>query len=183
MNILETIIILVQMIFIARFHFELSEVNGYIEPVNTIRKITNPLVMPIKRFLPSPTAKKLTAIAVAYLLSVAILIVAIVALNGELTQVLWVAFIRLLLTWITFLQYAIIMFVIMSWVIMLSGGGNTNPLLARSGYLLEKILQPLLQPIQRVIPALGGFDFSPIVLWFALSFLASWIYSLVGKLG
>ena len=36
---------------------------------------------------------------------------------------------------------------------------------------LDKIVEPLLNPIRRFVPAIGGFDFSPIILLLALQLL------------
>ncbi|MBT3241320.1 MAG: YggT family protein [Chloroflexi bacterium] len=36
---------------------------------------------------------------------------------------------------------------------------------------LEKIIRPLLDPIRRILPSMGGIDLSPLVLWLALRFI------------
>jgi YggT family protein len=38
---------------------------------------------------------------------------------------------------------------------------------------LAKVVEPLLRPIQRLIPAVGGVDFSPMVLIFLVYFLGT----------
>lgn len=38
---------------------------------------------------------------------------------------------------------------------------------------LAKVVEPLLRPIQRLIPAAGGVDFSPMVLIFLVYFLGT----------
>ena len=40
-------------------------------------------------------------------------------------------------------------------------------------HALERIVEPLLRPIRRVLPLVGGFDFSPLVLIILVSFLSS----------
>jgi YggT family protein len=35
--------------------------------------------------------------------------------------------------------------------------------------MLERVTDPVLRPIQRVVPSLGGIDFSPVVAWLALT--------------
>ncbi len=37
--------------------------------------------------------------------------------------------------------------------------------------MLDGIISPLLEPIRRVLPPTGGFDFSPLVLLFILYFI------------
>jgi YggT family protein len=55
--------------------------------------------------------------------------------------------------------------VVLSWI----GLGPDHPLVRSTGALTE----PLLQPIRRVLPAVGGFDLSPVVLLVALRLLRS----------
>ncbi len=37
--------------------------------------------------------------------------------------------------------------------------------------MLDSLIAPLLEPIRRVLPPTGGFDFSPLVLLFILYFI------------
>ncbi len=47
---------------------------------------------------------------------------------------------------------------------------------------LDRLVLPLLRPIQRVIPPLGGFDFSPIVLILLIQVLAQALISVLASL-
>ncbi len=42
-----------------------------------------------------------------------------------------------------------------------------NPVIS----FLYKITEPVLEPVRRVIPSIGGIDISPIVVFIALSFI------------
>jgi YggT family protein len=62
---------------------------------------------------------------------------------------------RQLLNWaLTLVIWVTLIYVIISWV---------NPL-APVAPALSMLLRPLLAPIQRILPALGGIDLSPMVL-------------------
>ncbi len=37
--------------------------------------------------------------------------------------------------------------------------------------ILYKITEPILEPVRRVIPSIGGMDISPIIVFIALSFI------------
>ena len=37
--------------------------------------------------------------------------------------------------------------------------------------ILYKITEPVLEPVRRVIPSIGGIDISPIIVFIALSFI------------
>ena len=41
--------------------------------------------------------------------------------------------------------------------------------------VLFKLTEPVLGPIRRILPDLGGLDFSPVVVLFALQFLKQFI--------
>jgi YggT family protein len=47
---------------------------------------------------------------------------------------------------------------------------------------LDGIVQPMLAPIRRILPPLGGFDFSPFVLLLLLQLLANIIIRLLSTL-
>jgi YggT family protein len=48
---------------------------------------------------------------------------------------------------------------------------------------LGRILQPLYAPLRRILPSLGGLDFSPIVLILLIQVVESILVSLVLRLG
>ena len=48
---------------------------------------------------------------------------------------------------------------------------------------LGRILQPLYAPLRRILPSLGGLDFSPIVLILLIRVVESILVSLVLRLG
>ncbi len=64
------------------------------------------------------------------------------------------------------LQIAIVIRILMSWI----------PNLDRSNavvQLLSSITDPILEPARRLIPPMGGLDFSPILVLFLLNLLES----------
>lgn len=172
MNIyLQILITLIQVLFITRFHLEFSQVNGYIEPVNTLRKMTNPLVMPIKRLIPFLWAKKCASITVAYLIT--FLAIFFFVPNISLGLALVFSLILLLSTWVSFLQYGMFLYVIGSWVQI--------PALQKINYFLHNLFSPMLRPIQQILPSFGGLDFSPIAFLFLLSFVNSTLSGLIQR--
>ena len=68
------------------------------------------------------------------------------------------------------LDFALVMamlLIVLRALLSLFGGGFDSPILP----VLAQLTDPLLRPIQRVIPALGGFDFSPLVAILAITLL------------
>jgi YggT family protein len=58
---------------------------------------------------------------------------------------------------------AILVGVVLSWV----SPGGYSPAQA----LIDILTAPILRPIRRLLPAIGGFDFSPVVALLAIQFL------------
>lgn len=60
---------------------------------------------------------------------------------------------------------------ILSWLIAFGVVNTRNRFVQMVGEFLYRITEPLLQPIRRVLPNLGGIDLSPLALILALLFL------------
>ncbi len=80
--------------------------------------------------------------------------------------VLW-----LILTVLDIYFYVILASVIMSWLIGFNVINGANPYVRQIGYALHRLTEPLLGPIRRRLPDLGGIDISPIVLLLGLQFI------------
>lgn len=80
--------------------------------------------------------------------------------------VLW-----LILTILDIYFWVILITVIMSWLIGFNVINGSNPYVRQISYALHRLTEPLLGPIRRLLPDLGGIDISPIVLLLALQFL------------
>lgn len=69
------------------------------------------------------------------------------------------------------LWIALIIWIIMSWLISFRVLNISQPLVYRIHYTLNRLFEPILRPIRRYMPDLGGIDISPIVLFLLISFL------------
>ncbi len=67
--------------------------------------------------------------------------------------------------------YIILAMVIMSWLTAFGIINHSNPYVRQISYALQRLTEPVLGPIRRILPDLGGLDVSPIVLIFGLQFL------------
>ena len=61
----------------------------------------------------------------------------------------------------TVLTVLIFVRVILSWI---NTGGTSHPLLV----LVYRITEPMLGPVRSLLPALGGVDFSPVIVLFGI---------------
>ncbi|MBT8117574.1 MAG: YggT family protein [Gammaproteobacteria bacterium] len=136
-------------------------------------RITNPLLIPLRKILPGFGKVDVAAIVLMLLLSVAMLFV-IVLLRGagvSILPLLLMAVGRLVMLALNVFLVAIIVQVIISWI----NPGSYNPVNA----LLDSLTAPILRPIQRIIPPLSGIDLSPLFALIGLQVLKMLIQPLL----
>lgn len=80
-------------------------------------------------------------------------------------------FIGLLSTLIQLYLFCVIAWAILSTLISFRIINGHQPLASKIMFALDRLVQPALNPIRRVLPDLGGIDLSPIVLILLLGFL------------
>jgi len=89
---------------------------------------------------------------------------------------------------LSFLVIAIIASAILSWLIHFNVMNDRNPFVRQIERLLWAVTRPVLWPIQKVIPNLGGIDISPIIailiIQAAQRALLPWIFTpIIAALG
>ena len=67
--------------------------------------------------------------------------------------------------------YLIITHVILSWLITFNIVNIHNPFVGQIFRGLERALEPMLRPIRKFMPNLGGLDLSPVILIIGVQFL------------
>ena len=70
-------------------------------------------------------------------------------------------------------EIVVIAAVVFSWLIAFNVINAYNPFVRSVWQALTAVTEPLLKPIRRVMPNLGGLDLSPIILLLALLFVRS----------
>jgi len=80
-------------------------------------------------------------------------------------------FVNIILTIINIYIWIIIAMVVMSWLVGFNVVNMQNDFVRQVRYALYRLTEPLLAPIRRFLPDLGGLDISPMVLLLALYFL------------
>lgn len=76
---------------------------------------------------------------------------------------------------INFYNILIIVYCLLTWIPM-----NPNGLLADIGAVLDGIVGPYLNFFRRIMPHLGGIDFSPVIAVLALTFIERLLVYLIG---
>ncbi|HXF55950.1 MAG TPA: YggT family protein [Hyphomicrobiaceae bacterium] len=78
--------------------------------------------------------------------------------------------------------YVVIAAVIFSWLIAFNVINAYNPFVRSLWQALNAVTEPLLRPIRRVMPDLGGLDLSPIVLLIGCYFVQAVVLPNIAKL-
>lgn len=127
-----------------------------------VLKVTNPLVLPLRRYL--PPGKRLDPSTLVALLVVQFagtaLLRAVAGGGFQLEAVLLGGLYGLLHTVLQFYFFAVLAYALLSWF----AGAAYNP----AAQILARLVDPLLAPIRRVVPPLGGLDLSALFLLIAL---------------
>ncbi|MEM6284357.1 MAG: YggT family protein [Chloroflexota bacterium] len=77
--------------------------------------------------------------------------------------------IALIVTALNIYSYIILARVLMSWIPL----DRSNPTVDRIVQGLYDITEPVLQPIRDNLPSMGGFDFSPLVVFIGINIVSS----------
>jgi YggT family protein len=151
------------MIALARVWLQFVRADFYNPLSQFVVKATQPIVGLLRRFIPPIGAFDTSSFVLAFSVmllkfvflfvlggaSLPILSTIVLVLFGLLKSAFWLLFIALIVN------------IILSFV---SQGGNSVR------YLLQQLTDPLLAPIRRFLPSLGGLDFSPLILILAIQF-------------
>jgi YggT family protein len=86
------------------------------------------------------------------------------------------AFLHLVNTVISIYIWLLIAQAILSWLLAFGIVNRYSRVVATIGDFLWRITEPLLRPIRRVIPDLGGIDISPVILILLLWFLRDLLF-------
>ena len=81
------------------------------------------------------------------------------------------AIIKLLMSVINIYLLILVIWVITSWLRAFGIIDARNPIVRQISSVLDALIEPVVRPIRRVIPVIGGLDLSPLVLIFALYFI------------
>ncbi len=163
--VIQTLFGLLVMLLNLRFIMQASKANYYNPIAQGIVKATNPLIGPFRMIFPIMGPFDLANMACALVIqSIGIVLIMVFAgaLPIDLIYFAW-AVIAILASIINLYFFALLISVIASWLAPYS----SHPALE----LVQDITDPLCRPARRLIPAIGGLDFSIIVVFLGLSLL------------
>lgn len=151
-------------IVLARFLLQIFKADFYNPVSQFVVKATNPILIPLRRIIPGFGGLDIAAIFVLILLQfIKVSILVFIKINslGDPLALLLFTLKECAGMVLDFFTFAIIIQVILSWV-----SQGYHPIAG----VLQSLTEPLLGPVRRMMPSMGGFDFSPIVVLFGISF-------------
>jgi YggT family protein len=80
---------------------------------------------------------------------------------------------QLILTILRLITWTVIASAIFSWLLVFEVVNTRNRFVYQFSRFLDAVTTPLLRPIRRVVPNLGGVDVTPIILLLALWFIGA----------
>jgi len=153
------------MIVLLRFLLQLFRADFYNPLSQFIVKATNPILAPMRRLIPGIAGLDISSIILAYLVCL-LKFLALYALTGQgfsIAPLFLVAVADLLSQSVDLIFWLILARVILSWV----SPGLGNPMVM----VIYQVSEPIMAPVRKIIPPIGGLDLSPIILILGLQFL------------
>jgi YggT family protein len=144
--------------FLLRFIMQWVRASYYNPLAQFVQKVTSPLVVPARRVLPSVGGLDTPTLAVLIVLEIAVTF-GLVFLAGRslpVPVVLFYSLLRLIALALWFYTVALFIYVLLSWF----GDRGMNPMTV----LLSELVEPLLRPARRLLPPIGGFDLSALIV-------------------
>ena len=165
MTIVQPLFSLAILLIAVRFLAQLCGVSGYNPISMTLRRVTNVIVLPLSRLLPSGNRFSPGALVALILLQV-VFIALMFTLEGRLDAfnvlhaLIWAA-IGCASLLVNIIFYSVIAMIVVSFL----APQSSNPAVE----FIWELTEPVMAPLRRILPPMGGLDFSPIILFIALN--------------
>lgn len=161
-----------------RLLLQLARADFYNPLSQFVVKVTNPLLRPLRRVIPSvgrlDTASVVLALAVQCVSTVVALALLGFSLGNPLLLLAW-STIGILSLLVNIYFFGILLLIIFSWI----APHSHHPALA----LLYQLTEPVMAPVRRLLPPIGGLDLSPILVFVIINVLEILLRGLAQGLG
>jgi len=76
---------------------------------------------------------------------------------------------------LTLVWWVFLIMIVMSWLISFNVINTRNQFVAGLWRVVNAVTEPILRPIRKIVPPVGGLDLSPIIVFVIIFFLQSFI--------
>jgi len=143
--------------FLLRFILQWIRADFYNPFTQAIVKLTNPLIAPVRRLVPSSGSIDLPTLVVLVSLETVVTLALAYMINLSLPLIMLPLLVlyRLIALTLQFYWMSILIYVILSWI----SARGYSPI----AVVLGELNEPILRPFRRLIPPIGGLDLSPLL--------------------
>lgn len=161
----DTLLSLYAMVVLLRFLLQMVRADFYNPLSQFVVRATNPLLQPLRRVIPGAWGIDFAALLLTWLIMlVTVTLLAMIAgVTLPVIALLGYAVLKGILLLIHLYFFTILVQVILSWV---------SPGWSPVAGVLYTVNAPLLRPVQKVLPSLGGIDLSPLFVIILLQFVS-----------
>lgn len=163
--IINTIVDLYILIIMLRYLLQLVRADFYNPVSQFLIKASNPLLIPMRRYIPSLGRHDSSSILLMLALKVAALsmVFLIKGIDLSLHTLLILSVADLFSLAINVFLFSILIIIVISWI----NPGAHNPVVS----LLNNLTAPLMNPARKLLPPISGLDLSPILVILGLQIL------------
>ena len=162
-----------------RFLLQVAKADFYNPISQAVVKITDPAVRIFRRLIPGYKGVDFSSLILALLIEAIGICVLILLYGGSIPGIGFIitwSFVGVIFFIINIYYYAIIASIIMSFVMMFSGSMNPHPILR----LIWQLTEPVMAPVRKIVPAMGGLDFSPIFIFIGIQLIQNALITTFG---
>ncbi|HEY0921616.1 YggT family protein [Rheinheimera pacifica] len=161
---IDTAFSLYLMVMILRLWLQLVRADFYNPFSQFVVKATNPLVLPLRRVIPSIGRLDTASLVLAYSIMLVKLLVLQLIQSGQVLLVpsLVLSVIFLIKEILTLLFWILVIRALLSWF-----SQGRSPV----EHVMHQLTEPLLRPVRNILPPMGGLDLSVLVVLVGLQFL------------
>ncbi len=161
-----------------RLLLQLVRADFYNPVSQLVVKVTNPLLRPLRRLIPPlgrlDAASVVLALAIQCVTALVVFALAGYAVPNPLLLLAWGA-IGVCALLVNMYFFGILAMIVLSWV----APHSRHPAIA----LLHQLTEPVMAPVRRLLPPLGGLDLSPILVFLAINVLEILLRGLANGIG
>ncbi|MEX0942980.1 MAG: YggT family protein [Pseudomonadales bacterium] len=152
-------------VIMLRFLMQVARVDYYNPISQAIVKVTDPAIRPLSKVLPTVYGINLATLAVAFVIQLIAVMLIMMFYGNVIFHPIYIAWVLIGLFSLIFDIYffSLIIMVIASWIAPASG----HPALI----LVHQLTEPICAPARKLLPPMGGLDFSIILVFVAITII------------
>lgn len=156
-------------VVLLRFLLQLARADFYNPITQFVVKATNPPLRPLRKVIPGWGGIDGASLVLAVIIQAITFFLILIALNGgipsmnPLTLLVW-AVLNVLGLIVKIYFWSVIAVVVVSWIAPQSG----HPAIQ----LVAQLTEPVMSPVRKIMPSMGGLDLSPIIVFLILNVIS-----------